>query len=88
MTLLPPINTPLNQHSLSALELWLTELGAEQNVDDRCLWNWVTPNWRAEIQVEFESLLVTWEKDGIKNQRSFPYGLSRNDVEAAMRQGP
>ena len=88
MVSLPPINTPLNQHSLKALEIWLEELGALRSDKDPCCWDWITPKWSAQIRMETENLKITWEKDGEKNQCNFPYGLSREDVQYAIYQGP
>ncbi len=88
MMLLPPANTPLNQHSLVALEDWLTELGAKQSFDDPCSWQWLTLEWYADIKIAKDELQVTWEKNGIKTKCLFSYGLSREDVYAAIIQGP
>ncbi len=88
MSNLPPSNTPLNQHSLRALEIWLNELGAERNCADPCRWDWLMPQWSAEIQIEHDELRVTWEKDGRRSQCCFPYGLLRGDVETIMIEVP
>jgi hypothetical protein len=88
MSPLPPGQTPLNRHSLRALEEWLTELGAVRTDGDPCLWLWHQETWSAEIRLDQEDLLVTWQHSSDPCQRSFPYGLSRLDVEAAMRAGP
>ena len=88
MSLLPASQTPLNQHSLAALELWLDELGAEKSKLDPCLWIWLMPKWSAEIKLERDELKVTWEQEGKLSQRSFPYGLSRRDVQIAIAEGP
>ena len=88
MTPLPPSQTPLNRHSLRALEEWLTALGAVRSEGDPCLWQWEQADWSAEIRVDQEDLLVTWQHSNDACQRSFPYGLPRLDVEAAMRAGP
>tara|TARA_B100000700_G_scaffold263167_1_gene300163 strand:- start:165 stop:431 length:267 start_codon:yes stop_codon:yes gene_type:complete len=88
MALLPPIHTPLNQHSLTALESWLQDIGAEKNSQDPCLWDWEMPKWKAAIKMDKDTLNVTWEKDGEHSNCSFPYGLSRNDVQSAIFQGP
>ena len=88
MSLLPSDNTPLNRHSLVALELWLNHLGAEKSSLNPCLWTWSLPAWTVEIQMEQDELRVTWEKNGERNQRCFSYGLSRLDVEAAINEGP
>jgi len=88
MLQLPPAETPLNRHSLSALETWLQELGAKRSKTDACKWEWIRPQWSAEIQIEVDELRVTWDKDGHRNQCCFPYGLPRCDVEIAIKQGP
>jgi len=88
MSFLPSDQTPLNQHSLIAIELWLKELGAEPSLNDRSVWNWVMPKWSAQIKMEKEKLLIVWEKGGKKSQCGFSYGLSRHDVQAAITQGP
>ena len=36
MAALPPESTPLNQHSLPALEAWLQQLGAVRMDDNPC----------------------------------------------------
>ena len=38
MVALPPESTPLNQHSLPALEAWLQQLGAVRMDDNPCQW--------------------------------------------------
>ena len=38
MAALPPESTPLNQHSLPALEAWLQQLGAVRMDDNPCQW--------------------------------------------------
>ncbi len=88
MSTLPPAETPLNQHSLQALELWLTSLGAKKKRDNPCLWTWVEPQWSAEITVQKDELRIAWGEGETKTQFEFPYGLSRQDVEAALKHGP
>ncbi len=86
--MLPPANTPLNQHSLGAIEIWLQELGACKSDKDPCLWTLVLSHWSAVIQMEHDELKVTWEQDGKFNHCYFSYGLPRNDVHLAILQGP
>ncbi len=86
--MLPPAETPLNQHSLIALESWLRELGAEKSSSDPCVWNLLLSEWSAQIKLEQDELRVTWDQDESKRQCCFSYGLSRRDVEAAMNEGP
>ena len=88
MSLLPPAQTPLNQHSLAALESWLNKLGAQKSKKDPSLWVWIMPKWSAEIKMEKDELNVTWEQEGKLSHCSFPYGLSRRDVQIAIEVGP
>ncbi len=88
MAQLPSLKTPLNQHSLESLELWLTELGATRSESDPCLWNWIMPDWVAEMKMDYEDLRIRWDKEGRTYERSFSYGLSREDVEYAIFEGP
>jgi len=88
MQLLPSPITPLNQHSLVALESWLSSLGAQRSSANPCLWEWALPESSAEIEVRQDELRVTWAQGINKSQFNFPYGLSRQDVEAALKQGP
>ncbi len=89
MSILPPAKTPLNQHSLGAIEYWLSSLGAKKNDDNPCLWSWVIPQGSAQIKINEEDLIIIWVEGGDKkSQFSFPYGLSRQDVEAALQHGP
>ena len=89
MSLQPPSNTPLNQHSISALEDWLVSLNAERIDRDPCRWSLTRPDWSAEIRLEREDLVVIWRQPGAKELLcSLPYGLSRADVTAAIQAGP
>tara|TARA_Y100001968_G_scaffold214785_1_gene197596 strand:- start:12160 stop:12426 length:267 start_codon:yes stop_codon:yes gene_type:complete len=88
MSRLPPAQTPLNQHSLIALELWLKELGAKPSHNDRSVWNLVMPKWSAQIKMQRDNLLIAWEQEGKRRHCGFPYGLSRLDVQSAILQGP
>jgi len=89
MSPLPPPTTPLNQHSLRALEEWLQSLGAEPIEGDRCRWSLVKESWSAELRLEREDLIVLWRNaDAPLAPCSLPYGLSRLDVTAAIEAGP
>lgn len=85
---LPPAQTPLYHHPLPALEQWLGELGAVQQRAAPCVWDLHRLEWSARIELEVEDLSVAWHADGQTRRRSFPYGLSRADVEAAILAGP
>ena len=89
MSPLPPPTTPLNQHSLRALEEWLHSLGAEPIDGDRCRWSLVNEAWTAEVRLDREDLVVVWQgADGASAPCALPYGLSRLDVNAAIEAGP
>ncbi len=88
MNHLPPFQTPLNRHSLTALESWLNQLGAERCCENPCSWKLMQPTWSAQIEMRQDELMVTWDQDGKKSKRCFSYGLPRIDVEAAINQGP
>lgn len=86
---LPPPSTPLNQHSLRALEEWLESLGATPTDGDRSRWNLINPSWSAELRLEREDLVVVWQTgEPGSTPCSLPYGLSRLDVTAAIQAGP
>ena len=90
MFALPSETTPLNQHSLRALELWLQELGATRVDDDPCQWLLEVHGWRAVLLLDREDLKIQWmpSTSATSTGCSLPYGLSRKDVEAAIQAGP
>ena len=88
MSSLPPLQTPLYNHPLPALEQWLSDLGASRDAAEPCLWDLKKPSWSARIELEVEELKVSWEHGGGITVRLFPYGLSRGDVESAILAGP
>ena len=79
---------PINQHSLQSLELWLTDLGAEKDVNNPSKWYLLLSNWNATIIFEQEDLGVIWESGGQETKRLFSYCINREDVENAILQGP
>ena len=85
--MLPP-DTPINQHSLQSLELWLKSLGAIKDIDNPSKWYLLLSNWNATISFEVEDLSVVWESDGILTKRLFSYCINREDIENAILQGP
>lgn len=90
MSALPSETTPLNQHSLRALEVWLRGLGATQADDNPCQWILEVSGWRAVLLLDREDLKIQWmpSSSGTSTSCSLPYGLSRGDVEAAIQAGP
>ena len=83
-----PSDTPINQHSLQSLELWLEELGAEKDLDNPSKWYLQLISWKAHIIFEQEDLSVVWESEGQKTKRLFSYCINREDIENAILQGP
>ena len=81
-------NTPINQHSLQSLELWLKGLGASQDIDNPSKWYLLLSNWNATISFEQEDLCVVWESGGKLTKRLFSYCINREDIENAILQGP
>ena len=76
MAALPPESTPLNQHSLPALEAWLQQLGAVRMDDNPCQWMLERSEWRALLLLEREDLKVIWHPGSLEAmvQCSLPYG--------------
>ena len=83
-----PSNTPINQHSLQALELWLTNLGAKKDINNPSKWDLLLSDWNATIIFEQEDLNVVWKSERGETQRLFSYCINREDVENAILQGP
>ena len=79
---------PINQYSLQALELWLSNLGAVQDINNPTKWYLLHSNWNATIIFEQEDLSVIWESKGQITKRLFSYCINREDVESAIMQGP
>lgn len=88
---LPDPKTPLYNHPLPQIELWLHQLGCHQDSQDLHLWRVERDQWKAEIWLDIEELsviyvpVVSTERD---IQRTFKYSLSRQDIEDAVFSGP
>ena len=87
---LPAPETPLYNHPLPLLERWLVNLGFEQNQGDRHCWMLQKNDWNAELLLDTEEIIVCYFPDqpDRKIVRSFKYALSRQDIEAAILEGP
>ena len=68
-----PSDTPINQHSLQSLELWLKDLGATKDIDNPSKWYLLLSNWNATIIFEQEDLSVVWESGGELTKRPVSY---------------
>lgn len=91
MIYLPPANTPLYNHPLSSIEQWLKNLGCQQDQKELHCWYIEKTDWKAEISLENEKLIVSYVKagaDGSNINRAFQYSLSRQDIENAVFSGP
>ncbi|ERN40892.1 protein of unknown function (DUF3143) [Rubidibacter lacunae KORDI 51-2] len=88
---LPPAETPLYNHPLPDLEQWLRDRGCLRDCDDLHRWFIEQPQWKAEICLDVEEIVVRYIEagaDGTDVNRSFRYSLSRGDVEEAVFSGP
>jgi hypothetical protein len=84
-------DTPLYNHPLPEIEKWLTDMGCEQDRQQLNCWYVNKLNYEAEISLEIEELTVCYLNagaDGSDIKRSFPYSLSRRDIEDAVFSGP
>lgn len=88
---LPTPSTPLYNHPLPDIEIWLTEQGCQQDPSNLNQWQVKRPTWEANISLEIDSILVIYlgaSEDGRDLQRSFKYSLSRKDLNDAIFAGP
>lgn len=81
----PPESTPLYNHPLPILEDWLEEKGCIQDSEQIENWHCQTEWWEAELRLEETHIWVRYSyKDGNTKTLTFPYSLSREDVEQAI----
>ncbi len=88
---LPSADTPLYNHTLPDIELWLTHQGCKQDSSELNRWEISKATWRADLILETDSLVVRYldaGNDGEDIQRGFKYSLSRQDLEDAIFAGP
>ncbi|NJN32269.1 MAG: DUF3143 domain-containing protein [Synechococcales cyanobacterium RM1_1_8] len=88
---LPTGDVPLYNHTLSHIETWLRDQDCEQDSSDRNVWHVCRETWRAELELDTDKIIASYERlDGARGkvQRSFPYALSRIDLESAIFAGP
>ena len=83
-----PSDTPINQHSLQSLELWLESLGAKKDTSNPSKWYLRLADWNATITFEQEDLSVIWQSGDELTKRLFSYCINRGDIENAILQGP
>ncbi|MCM1982194.1 DUF3143 domain-containing protein [Lyngbya confervoides] len=88
---LPSSDTPLYNHPLPAIELWLSDHGCSQDRQLPHLWHLEHPQWRAELNLDIEDLTVVYylkQDPDHPIKRTFKYSLSRQDLDAAIFMGP
>lgn len=88
---LPSADTPLYNHPLPDIEQWLTSKGCQQDETNLHCWALETPDWKAEIILDVDSLAVRYinaAEDGQDIQRTFKYSLSRADLDAVIFTDP
>lgn len=86
----PTPDTPLYNHSLAAVEDWLSTLGAQRDEQELHCWSLQRGAWQAELSLEIEELQVRYVgaaagRDVVQN---FKYALSRQEMETAILRGP
>ncbi|WP_218082778.1 DUF3143 domain-containing protein [Anthocerotibacter panamensis] len=81
---LPPAQTPLYNHPLHALEVWLRDQGCHQDDEVAHCWYLKHPDWEAIIYLEETALRAEYHFDEQTRTLTFPYSLSRWDVEQAV----
>ena len=88
---LPSADTPLYNHTLPDIELWLTQQGCSQDRSELNRWAVAKADWSADLILETDSLVVRYinaDDGGDDIQRGFKYSLSRQDLEDAIFAGP
>ena len=84
---LPQDSTPLYNHSLMAIEVWLQQQGCEQDESDLNCWHISQEDWSADLVLDVEQIVVSYDSSGNRTRRAFPYSLSRKDLEAVIFSG-
>ncbi|MEM6254025.1 MAG: DUF3143 domain-containing protein [Cyanobacteria bacterium P01_D01_bin.156] len=88
---LPSADTPLYNHTLPDIELWLTQQGAKQSRAELNYWEITKASWKANLVLETDSIIVRYleaSDTGEDIQRGFKYSLNRQDLEDAIFAGP
>jgi hypothetical protein len=82
---MPSASTPLYNHPLPYLEQWLQEQGCQQDPGDVEQWFCERENWEARLRLDETSIWVRYTfSDGNTKTLTFPYSLSRADVQQAI----
>ncbi|AGY60170.1 DUF3143 domain-containing protein [Gloeobacter kilaueensis] len=82
---LPSADTPLYNHPLHQIENWLRGQNCVRDEEEQHCWHLQRPHWKATLCLEETVLKVDYEFAPSQNKTlSFPYSLSRQDVEQAI----
>lgn len=82
---LPVESTPLYNHPLPTIESWLEQQGCVRDPDQSENWSCQTDHWQAELSLEETHIWVRYHYgDGSTKTLTFPYSLSREDIEQAI----
>ncbi|BAC91454.1 DUF3143 domain-containing protein [Gloeobacter violaceus] len=85
MNSLPTADTPLYNHPLHKIEIWLREHQCERDTEEQHCWHLHRSRWSATLQLEETVLKVDYAYPPNQTKTlSFPYSLSRRDVEQAV----
>lgn len=80
----PSGDTPLYNHPLHDLEQWLREHGCERDSEVPHSWHCQQTDWSATLSLEETVLRVDYKYQDQAKTLSFPYSLTRDDVEQAV----
>ncbi len=85
MTTLPSASAPLYNHPLPLIEQWLEEQGCTRDSEDVEQWFCKRDQWSARLRLEETTIWVRYTyEDGNTKTLTFPYSLSRADIEQAI----
>lgn len=85
MSALPPDDTPFYNHPLHQIEEWLETHDCGRSEDNPSVWHCDRSQWQAVITLAETQLQVLYTyADGSQKLLSFPYSLSRADMELAV----
>jgi len=79
-----PAQTPLYNHPLHQLEHWLEGQGCYQDETQAHCWHWQGADWTATLYLEETALRAEYHQGEANRTLTFPYSLSRWDVEQAV----
>ncbi len=85
MSALPAASTPLYNHPLHHIEMWLETQGCVRSETSQSTWLCDREPWQAVVTLGETQLQVVYNyPDGSHKSLSLPYSLSREDMELAV----